>query len=315
MSFLCTLPLIASLMPGCTPPAPLAVGYVEGEYVLLAPNDIADVLTVGVRRGERVAAGQVVAELESEDARIAVAQATAALDQAKAQLADLKLGKRPEEIAVIEATLASAEAQARAAARDLARTADLVKRGAATPAALDTAQTALELADAAVEQARANVAVAHLAAREETIRAAENQVRQAEAALETAKWRLSKRSIVAQAAGRIGDVIRNPGDVAGPSAPVLSLLPDGAVKLKLYVGEGQFSGIEVGRKLAVHCDGCPDGLTAAVSYISPEPEFTPPVIYSLERRQKLVYLIEARPEANAEVLQPGQLVDVALRDP
>nr|WP_295462695.1 HlyD family efflux transporter periplasmic adaptor subunit [Mesorhizobium sp.] len=315
MSVLCTLPVIASLIPGCTPAAPLAVGYVEGEYVLLAPNDIADVLTVGVRRGQRVAAGQVVAELESEDARIAVGQATAALDQAKAQLADLKLGKRPEEIAVIEATLASAEAQARAAARDLARTADLVKRGAATPAALDTAQTALELADAAVEQAKANVTVARLPAREETIRAAENQVRQAEAALETAKWRLSKRSIVAQAAGRIGDVIRNPGDVAGPSAPVLSLLPDGAVKLKLYVGEGQFSGIEVGRKLAVHCDGCPDDLTAAVSYISPEPEFTPPVIYSLERRQKLVYLIEARPEANAEALQPGQLVDVTLRDP
>jgi len=315
MSFLCTLPVIASLIPGCTPPAPLAVGYVEGEYVLLAPNDIADVLTVGVRRGERVAAGQVVAELESDDARIAVAQATAALDQAKAQLADLKLGKRPEEIAVIEATLASAEAQARAAARDLARTTDLVKRGAATPAALDTAQTALELADAAVEQAKANVAVARLPAREETIRAAENQVRQTEAALETAKWRLSKRSIVAQAAGRIGDVIRNPGDVAGPSAPVLSLLPDGAVKLKLYVGEGQFSGIEVGSKLAVRCNGCPDDLAAAVSYISPEPEFTPPVIYSLERRQKLVYLIEARPEATAEALQPGQLVDVVLRDP
>ena len=315
MSFLCMLPLLASLMPGCAPPAPLAVGYVEGEYVLLAPNDVADVLTVGVRRGERVTAGQVVAELESEDARIAVGQAAAALEQAKAQLADLKLGKRPEEIAVIEATLASAEAQARAAARDLARTTDLVKRGAATPAALDTAQTALELADAAVEQAKANVAVAQLPAREETIRAAENQVRQTEAALETAKWRLSKRSIVAQVAGRIGDVIRNPGDVAGPSAPVLSLLPDGAVKLKLYVGEGQFSGIAVGRKLAVRCDGCPDDLTAAVSYVSPEPEFTPPVIYSLERRQKLVYLIEARPEASSEVLQPGQLVDVVLRDP
>ncbi|MCO5161221.1 MAG: HlyD family efflux transporter periplasmic adaptor subunit [Mesorhizobium sp.] len=315
MSFLCALPVLASLVAGCAPPAPLAVGYVEGEYVLLAPNDIADVLTVGVRRGERVAAGQVLAELEGEDARIAVGQATAALDQAKAQLADLKLGKRAEEIAVIEATLASAEAQARAAEREYARTADLVKRGAATPAALDTAQTALELANAAVEQAKANVAVAHLPAREETIRAAENQVRQTEAALETAKWRLSKRSIVAQVGGRIGDVIRNPGDVAGPSAPVLSLLPDGAVKLKLYVGEGQFSGIEVGRKLAVRCDGCPGNLTAAVSYISPEPEFTPPVIYSLERRQKLVYLIEARPEANAEALQPGQLVDVVLREP
>jgi HlyD family secretion protein len=49
-----------------------------------------------------------------------------------------------------------------------------------------------------------------------------------------------------------------------------------------------------------------------VSYISPEPEFTPPVIYSLETRQKLVYLVEARPEADAQRLQPGQIVDMVL---
>lgn len=312
MSFLCSLPLVASLIAGCAAEPPLAVGYVEGDYVLLAPNDVADVLAVTVRRGERVEGGKVLAELESEDARIAVDQAAAALGQARAQLADLKLGKRPEEIAVIEATLASAEAQARAAERDLARTTDLVKRGAATPAALDTAQTALELANASVEQARANLAVAKLPAREETIRAADNQVHQAEAALEAAKWRLSKRRIVAQGPGRIGDVIRNPGDVAGPSAPVISLLPDGAVKLKLYVSEAQFSSLAVGRRLDVHCDGCPADLSATISYISPDPEFTPPVIYSLERRQKLVYLIEAHPDAGVAALQPGQLVDVAL---
>jgi HlyD family secretion protein len=312
MSFLCTLPVIASLLPGCAPPAPFAVGYVEGEYVLLAPNDVADVLSVSVKRGERVVAGQVVADLESDDARIAVDQARAALAQAAAQLADLKLGRRPEEIAVIEATLAQAQAQARAAERDLARTADLVKRGAATPAALDGAQTAVELANASVEQARANVAVAQLPARAETIRAAESQVRQAEASLNAAQWRFSKRRLVAQAPGRVGDVIRNPGDTAGPSAPVLSLLPDGAVRLKLYVGEAQFSEVAPGRQLAVHCDGCPDGLAATVSYVSPDPEFTPPVIYSLERRQKLVYLVEARPDSGAVRLQPGQLVDVAL---
>lgn len=312
MSFLCSIPLLASLLPGCAAPAPLAVGYVEGEYVLLAPIEIAEVRNVGVRRGERVAAGQLVAELENDDALIAVDQAAAALEQARAQLADLKLGRRPEEIAVIEAALASARAQARESARVLERTTDLMKRGIATQAELDKAQTALELADASVGQAEANLAVARLAAREETIRAAENQVKQAEGALEQARWRLSKRRMEAQTAGRIGDVIRNPGDVAGPSAPVLSLLPDGAVKLKLYVGEAVFSTIEIGRKLAVHCDGCPSGLTATVSYVSPDPEFTPPVIYSLERRQKLVYLIEARPDAGADRLQPGQIVDVGM---
>ena len=88
------------------------------------------------------------------------------------------------------------------------------------------------------------------------------------------------------------------------------MLPDGAVKLRLYLPEESFSSVKVGSLLDVHCDGCKPGLTARVSYVSPDPEFTPPVIYSLETRQKLVFLIEARPEGEASPLQPGQIVDV-----
>ena len=64
--------------------------------------------------------------------------------------------------------------------------------------------------------------------------------------------------------------------------------------------------------LDVRCDGCQPGLKARISYVSPDPEFTPPVIYSLETRQKLVYLVEARPEREAAPLMPGQIVDVVL---
>ena len=63
----------------------------------------------------------------------------------------------------------------------------------------------------------------------------------------------------------------------------------------------------------MRCDGCPPGLTATVSYVSDEPEFTPPVIYSVENRQKLVYRVEAKPvRRTAASLRPGQIVDVAL---
>ena len=312
MSFVCSVPLIASLFASCAGPAPLAVGYVEGEYVLLAPIEVAGVETVSVRRGDRVSAGDTVAALETSDMTIAVAQAAAALAQAEAQLADLKIGKRPEEIAVLEATLVSAQAQKEEADRVLARLADLLKRGIATQADYDQAKTALDVATAMVGQSEANLAVAKLPARPETIKAAENQVKQTKAAMEQARWRLSKRTIAAPAAGRIDDIIRNPGDLAGPSAPVLSMLPDGAVKLRLYLPEESFATVKVGSLLAVHCDGCKPGLTARVSYVSPDPEFTPPVIYSLETRQKLVFLIEARPEGEASPLQPGQIVDVRL---
>jgi HlyD family secretion protein len=91
------------------------------------------------------------------------------------------------------------------------------------------------------------------------------------------------------------------------------MLPDGAVKLKVYVPEAIVSSLSVGDSLNVQCDGCPSGLTAKISYVARQPEFTPPVIYSLETRQKLVYLIEARPDLESGLrLQPGQIVDVFL---
>ena len=81
----------------------------------------------------------------------------------------------------------------------------------------------------------------------------------------------------------------------------------------VFVGETAVAGLAPGTELAVRCDGCPDGLTATVSYVSDEPEFTPPVIYSVENRQKLVYRVEARPGPDARALRPGQIVDVGPR--
>lgn len=314
MSFLCSLPLAAQLFSACAPAAPLAVGYVEGDYVLLAPIEVAQVETVTVKRGDRVTPGTTVVTLESADAKIAVAQAEAGLAQAQAQLADLQIGKRPEEIAVLKAEVDMASAQAADAKRKYDRAADLFKRGAGTQADFDTASATLETANAQVGQANANLAVGGLPARPETIKAADNQVKQAQATLEQARWRLSKRVLAAPSTGRVNDVIRNPGDTAGPTAPVISILPDGAVKLSVYIPEAAFSSVKVGTLLGVHCDGCGPDVKARVSYVSPDPEFTPPVIYSLENRQKLVYLVEARPEGDAGPLQPGQIVDVDLAD-
>ncbi|TPM99797.1 HlyD family efflux transporter periplasmic adaptor subunit [Mesorhizobium sp. B2-1-3A] len=314
MSFLCSLPLAAQLFGACAPTSPLAVGYVEGDYVLLAPIEVAQVEAVAVKRGDRVTPGTTVVTLESADAKIAVAQAEASLAQAQAQLADLQVGKRPEEIAALKAQVDMAKAQADDAKRKYDRAADLFKRGTGTQADYDTASATLETANAQVGQAEANLAVGGLPARPETIKAADNQVKQAQAALEQARWRLSKRTLAAPSPGRVNDVIRNPGDTAGPTAPVISMLPDGAVKLSVYIPEAAFSSVRIGSLLNVHCDGCGAGVKARVSYVSPDPEFTPPVIYSLENRQKLVYLVEARPEGDAGPLQPGQIVDVDLAE-
>jgi len=311
MSLLCTLAFVASLFASCASSDPFATGYVEGEFILVAPVAVSQIRQVAVSRGDRVEAGGVLIEMERRDTEIAVAEAEAGRAQVRAFLADLQEGKRPEEIEVIEANLASAAAKAVEADRTRDRLTSLAARGAATDSRRDDAITAAQVAVAQVAQIEAQLEVARLPARPQTIAQAEAAVRAAEAALSLAKWNYEQRTLTLSEPVTVFDVIRREGEIAGPSAPVLSVLGDGAVKLRLYVPETAISGITIGEVLEVFCDGCADDLTAHITYIADEPEFTPPVIYSLENRQKLVYLIEARP-TEGQALKPGQIVDVAL---
>lgn len=309
--FLCAVPLVSWLFASCEPPMPFATGYVEGTYVQIAPVATAQILALTVTSGDRVASGQPLVALERRDAEIALAQAEAALSRADSQLANLRQGKRAEEIRVIEASLASARAQAGEARRTADRLLDLAARGVATETQRDDASTAAEVAEARVTEIEANLAVAQLPARPDEIAASEAALREATAARDHARWQLDKRDLTAPADGVVTDIIRRPGEIATAGQPILSLLPDGAVRLRLYVPEAAIATIAAGDRLVVHCDGCPPDLSATISYIADGPEFTPPVIYSVDSRQKLVYLVEAKP-SDGSSLKPGQIVDVDL---
>ncbi len=307
---LCALPLVSALLSACLPPLPLATGYVVGEYVLVAPVTTARIESLNVAVGERVAAGQVLATIESEDAEIAVASAEAEVHRAEAQLADLQEGSRPEEIAALEAAVASARAKRESSAREADRQERLREQGVISAAQLDSAHSAADIAAAALAEAEARLESARLPAREQQIAAASASVAVAEASLAASRWQLAQRVLHATAAGTIADVLRRAGEVASPSAPVVSLLPDGAVRLRLFVPEADFPALSVGTSLAVTCDGC-EALTAHVVWIADHAEFTPPVIFSQDARQKLVFMVEAVPDDPA-VLKPGQIVDVDL---
>ena len=313
LDFICALPVIAGLFSACNPGPPLAVGYVEGEFLSLSPYETGKIETVSAVRGARVRKGQVIFTMETDDARLALLSARAKLAQARARLANLTKGRRPEEIDVIKAQLKSAEAQLKLSEIEFNRQSRLRERGVVSAAKYDEAKTRTDLARARVEELKAQLAVARLPARAYEIEAARRQVEEAKAQVDTSKWRLDHRIAVSPADGVVNDVIRRRGETAGPAQPVVSILPDGAVKLKIYVAQKYLSQLKPDSVIKVRCDGCPAGLGARISYISPEPEYTPPVIYSLEVRQKLVYLIEARPTPDsASVLKPGQIVDAIL---
>jgi HlyD family secretion protein len=140
---------------------------------------------------------------------------------------------------------------------------------------------------------------------------AQQAVREAEARLNSAKTRLARRKVASPATGTIQQIYFRPGEMVPAGRPVVALLPPGNVKIRFFVAEALLPTISLGDTVTVRCDGCAPDLAARVSFISRTAEYTPPVIYSLEERAKLVFLIEARPQ-HPESLRVGQPVSVLL---
>ncbi|MBP2294172.1 HlyD family secretion protein [Azospirillum rugosum] len=291
---------------------PLAHGYVEGEYLRVAAPSSGTLDSLSVARGGRVAAGAPLFALDLTTARAECARLTAALAQARAQLADLRKGKRPDELAVVAAQKAQAEASLRYSTLDLERQQTLVARKVSSDDRLDAARAAYDRDRARLAELTAQLSVSNLPARPDQLRAAEEAVAQAEAALAQANRRLAELAPLAPADALVEDTLFNPGEWVPAGSPVVTLLPPGNVKLVVFVPEPLMNRVTPGAPLAVRCDGCPPGLTARVSYVAPRAEYTPPVIYSVGSREKLVFRVEAKPDAGA-ALNPGLPVDVELR--
>ena len=141
--------------------------------------------------------------------------------------------------------------------------------------------------------------------------AAEMVLRDAKARLNSAQTRLSRRSVFSSVGGTVQQIYYRPGEIVPADRPVLSVLPPGNVKVRFYVPQALLPSISYGDEVRVTCDGCAPALTAHVGFIARQSEYTPPVIYSLEERAKLVFLIEALPDRPSD-FRVGQPVDVVL---
>ena len=197
------------------------------------------------------------------------------------------LDPRTEEAAVAaaQARLEEAEAALTLSTVALKRAKRLVQQGVTSRARLDDAQSAFDRDTATVAASRASLA--------------------------DARTRLARRQIASPAAGTVQEVYYRPGEYVMAGRSVVSLLPPGNLKIRFYVPEPARAALRIGQSVAVECDGCPHGLTAKISFISSEAEYTPPVIFSREERRKLLYLVEALPDGQAREIPVGQPVTVS----
>ena len=303
--------VLAAIVPGLSGGAVQFNGYVEADRVYVSTLSTGLVAELSVREGARVTAGQVLFRLNQTQLEEAAAAARARVEAAAATLRNLETGGRAEELAVIRAQLSQAEANQTLAASSLERTKKLATQGVVSKASVDQAQANADAADAAVAQLKAQLAVSELPARNDQIVAAEASLAAAEADARRAMADLSDRTVTAAVDGTIERVFFDVGEVAAAGSPVLSLLPDGAKKVEFFLPEPQRGQFSIGQAFTVSCDGCGEGYGVVLDYIASEPEHTPPVIYSRDQRDRLVYLAEAH-FTGAVALTAGQPVNLKL---
>jgi HlyD family secretion protein len=138
---------------------------------------------------------------------------------------------------------------------------------------------------------------------------AEAIIRTEMARVNAAETRLNRRKLLSTVNGSVQEIYFRPGEHVAAGRPVVSLLPPNNIKIRFFVPETLLPKVSLGQPVEIHCDGCKTNVPARVTFISRTSEFTPPVIYSLEERSKLVYLVEAR-TGEPGGLRVGQPVDV-----
>lgn len=283
-------------------------GYVEGDRLYLAAPASGAVSELYVREGARIEAGAPTFLIDPSVLGAQAGSAEAGVAAAEARARDLRQGQRAQELAVIDAELRAAEAQERQADADYARIEPLVRRGIYAPARLDQVRAARDTARAQTAAVRQRREVAELGARDEAVRQAEAQTVQAEGAAAEAGARLNQLSPVSPAAGRVEEIFYDQGEWAPANQPVVAILPDRRVRVVFFVPEETMALYQPGRTVRFGCDGCQPG-EAEIVFVSARPEFTPPVLYNRENRNRLVYRVEARPTEPGR-LNPGLPVDV-----
>ena len=246
------------------------LGYGEGDQALVAAPQAGWLTELKAERGQLVKRGDLLFVLDNTSQKAGRDQAQGALAQARAAL-------RQE-----QSNLAYARTE-------LARQDSLARANAGTPTQRDLARTNAQQSAARVAQLQA-------------------QIHQMEAGVESAAYGLSQRQVTAQTTGPVQDIYFRPGEYVAAATPVLSILPPANIYARFFVPQSQLAGVTLGQKVQVNCDGCKP-MTATITFIAAQVEYTPPVIFSIGNREKLVFKLEAR-RAGGLPIHPGQPLTV-----
>jgi HlyD family secretion protein len=288
-------------------------GNVEVRQVNLGFKVGGRIKVLTVDEGATVSTGQPLAALEKSYFEDSISQLTAQRDQAKAALAKLMAGNRPEEIAQAEATAIEREATVTNAKIALERAQQLLDKAVGTQKAFDDARAAFREAEARLNSARQALRLMRAGSRVEDIAAANAQLAEREAALRAAQRQLTDADLIAPSAGVVLSRVREAGAIVGAGETVFVLSLTDPVWVRSYVSEPDLGRIRPGMTVAIKTDtpGAPQP-KGRIGFIATTAEFTPKTVETRELRTSLVYRIRIVVEKSADLLRQGMPVTITV---
>lgn len=287
-------------------------GYVEGEYVYLSVP-VSGYLASLEKRGTRVQVGNTVFRLDAKLDQKSLDQASALSKSARERLRNLSGNRRRSEIEAAQANLRVAQSALDLANSRLHREQALAAQNFVSELALENAQTQQRQAQGQWEAAKAQLKLSkEPIGRDAERMAAESDFKAAQSVAEQKQWLLDHSTARADVEGDVVDVYFRVGEWVAAGKPVASLLPTHGRLIRFFVPEPALEKLQPNTRVSVQCDGCLSPIDAKVEAVSTHAEYSPPVIYSKERREKLLFRIDARPEPGSSPLLPGLPVTVVL---
>lgn len=287
-------------------------GNVDIREVDMAFRGAGRIEEIPVEEGERVAGGELLATLDPQPVEDRIGEADARIAEARADLARLANGSRPQEIGQARARLDSAGATLANARSEYERRDTLVGEGAVSRDAFDQTRARLRRAEAEVAEARAALSLTREGARTEEIAAARARLEGAQAARESAGTELEDTRLVAAASGTVVTRAAEPGSFVAPGETVLTLSIDRPMRVRAYVAEPDLPRITPGMEVLVEVDGVAPRYRGTIGYISPRAEFTPRSVETEDLRADLVYRLRIVVSNPDEALRQGQPVTVIV---
>lgn len=266
-----------------------------------------------VQNGQNLQEGTLLFRLEATPESLQVAEIEARLQAQLARISDARKGERNEQLEMLDAQIAEAQASLGFALAELDRSEQLLASGSITVAAVDMAKSSRDQAEASLKALQARRRFAELGQRDDYLNSLEYDAQALKQQLELARWNLEQCSQHATSQVLVENTLYAVGEWVAPGAPVVVLRPADRMLVVFFVNTLEMAELKRSQSVQVHLPGIRDPLSARITFVATQAEYTPPVIYSREQSATLVFRVEAELEgAWAGELQPGLPVQVEL---